>query len=102
MAKNFTSLLQVLKVDDVETKKGRDGNEFEIHTAQCALLSDDGVLEKVGALRIPEKMRETMKVGVYQASFALEVAGWGKNKCEVMAALVGLLPVTLKGAAKPA
>ncbi len=102
MAKQFTSLLQVLKVDDVEKKTGKDGSEYTIHTAQCALLSDDGVLEKVGALRIPERMRESVKVGTFQASFALEVAQWGKSKGEVMAALVGLVPVSLKGGAKSA
>ena len=52
MAKQFTSLIQVLKVDDIEKKTGKDGSEYTIHTAQCALLSDDGALEKVGALRI--------------------------------------------------
>ncbi len=96
---SFSSLIQVLKVDPVEKRRSpKDGSEYEIHTAQTALLSDDGELQKVGRLRIPEPMREKIKVGTFRASFALEVAQWGQNKGDVIASLVDLLPVPVKGA----
>ncbi len=93
----FASTIQILKVDPVETRKSpKDGSEYQIHTAQTALLNDDGELEKVGRLRIPEPMREKVKVGIFRASFALEVAQWGQNKGDVIAQLVDLIPVPAK------
>ncbi len=93
----FASTIQILKVDPVETRKSpKDGSEYQIHTAQTALLNDDGELEKVGRLRIPEQMREKVKVGIFRASFALEVAQWGQNKGDVIAQLVDLIPVPAK------
>lgn len=90
----FLSLIQILKVDEPVTKKSlKDQSEYIVYTAQTALLNADGVLEKVGRLRIPEAMREKVKVGTFSASFSLEVAQWGLNKGDVIAALVDLQPV---------
>jgi len=91
---NFSSTIQVLKVDPVETKPKKDGSgTYDVRTAQTALLLDDGTLDKVGRLRIPEKMADQVKVGTFRASFALEVAQWGQNKGDVIATLTGLMPV---------
>lgn len=99
----FSSTLQILKVDPVETRRSpKDGSEYQIHTAQTALLNDDGELEKVGRLRIPEDMRDKVKVGTFRASFSLEVAQWGQNKGDVIARLVDLLPVPTKAVPKAA
>lgn len=90
----FLSLIQILKVDEPVTKKSpKDQSEYTVYTAQTALLNSDGVLEKVGRLRIPEAMREKVKVGTFSALFSLEVAQWGLNKGDVIAALVDLQPV---------
>lgn len=91
----FFSQIQVLKVDEPVVKKSpKDGSEYTIYTAQTALLDENGVLEKVGRLRIPESMRDKVKVGVFRAGFSLEVAQWGQNKGDVIASLVDLMPVT--------
>lgn len=92
----FSSTIQVLKVDAPDERTGKDGGKYTVHTAQTALLGDDGELQKVGRLRIPESMREKVKVGIFRASFALEVAQWGQNKGDVIASLVDLLPVPVK------
>ena len=90
----FTSILQVFKVDDPEVHPGRNGSDsWTAHNAQCALLDDAGVLQVVGRLRIPERMLEVVKPGIFRASFALEVAQWGKTKGDIQAVLVGLMPV---------
>ncbi len=89
---NFSSTIQVLKVDPVEERTAKDGSKYPVHTAQTALLLDDGTLDKVGRLRIPPALREVVKVGTYRASFALEVAQWGQNKGDVIATLTGLMP----------
>lgn len=100
---SFTSMIQVLKVDTPEEKTSpKDGSKYMVHTAQTALLLDDGTLDKVGRLRIPEKMRELVKVGVFRAGFSLEVAQWGLNKGDVIAALVSLQPVPTRTPASKA
>lgn len=93
---SFSSTIQILKVDNPEEKTGKDGGKYTVHTAQTALLSDDGELQKVGRLRIPESMRDKVKVGTFRASFSLEVAQWGQNKGDVIASLVDLMPVAVK------
>ena len=99
----FASTIQILKVDPIEKRRSpKDGSEYEIHTAQTALLNDEGELEKVGRLRIPESMREKVKVGIFRASFSLEVAQWGQNKGDVIAQLVDLIPVPIKRPASAA
>lgn len=98
----FHSLIQVLKVDPVEEKTGKDGSKYTIRTAQTALLADDGSLEKVGRLRIPERMADQVKVGTFRAGFSLEVAQWGQNKGDVIASLVSLIQQPVRGAAPAA
>lgn len=98
----FHSTIQVLKVDTPEEKTGKDGNKYTVRAAQTALLDDDGVLQKVGRLRIPESMVDKVKVGVFRAAFSLEVAQWGLNKGDVIAALVDLVPVPVKAPVRPA
>lgn len=89
----FSSTIQVLKVDEPEEKTSpKDQSKYMVHTAQTALLLDDGTLDKVGRLRIPPALRDVVKVGVFRASFALEVAQWGQNKGDVIAVLTGLVP----------
>lgn len=100
---SFTSTIQVLKVDAPEEKTSpKDGSKYTVRTAQTALLNDDGTLDKVGRLRIPERMAELVKVGIFRAGFSLEVAQWGQNKGDVIAALVSLQPVPLRGSPVPA
>jgi len=96
---SFSSTIQILKVDEPEERKWPDGSTSMQYTAQTALLLDTGELDKVGRLRIPESLRETVKVGVFRASFALEVAQWGKTKGDVQAVLTGLVPVAKPAAA---
>jgi len=94
----FFSMIQVLKVDEPVEKKGKDGGTYTVRAAQTALLDDNGELQKVGRLRIPESMVEKVKVGTFRAQFSLEVAQWGQNKGDVIASLTDLMPVPLKAA----
>lgn len=97
----LSSTIQILKVDVPVEKTGKDGNKYTIHTAQTALLNDAGELEVVGRMRIPEAMREKVKVGIFRAGFALEVVGWGLNKGDVAAALVDLVPLPPSAMSRP-
>lgn len=99
---NFSSTIQVLKVDDPEKIKLRDGTEFIAYGAQCALLTDSGDVHKVGKLRIPEHMVGKVQVGLFRAAFGLEVAQWGKNKGEIIAALTDLQSAPVRKASPSA
>lgn len=100
---SFSSTIQVLKVDTPEEKTSpKDGSKYMVHTAQTALLLDDGTLDKVGRLRIPEALRAVVAVGIFRATFALEVAQWGQNKGDVIATLTGLVPVPRSATPKAA
>lgn len=91
---SFSSTIQILKVDEpVEKTSPKDQSKYMVYTAQTALLDDNGELQKVGRLRIPEGMREKVKVGTFRAAFSLEVAQWGLNKGDVIASLTDLTPV---------
>lgn len=90
----FSSTIQVLKVDTPEEKTSpKDGSKYTVRTAQTMLLTDDGKLDKVGRLRIPDRLADVVKEGTFRASFALEVAQWGQNKGDVIAVLTGLVPM---------
>lgn len=90
-----TQVIQILKVDTPEEKVSpKDGSKYTIRTAQTALFDDDGVLSKVGRLRIPEAMASLVKVGTFRAGLSLDVASWGPNKGDIMAVLVDLIAVS--------
>jgi hypothetical protein len=99
----FSSTIQILKVDKPEEKKSpKDGSMYTVYTAQTALLDDNGELLKVGRMKIPEDMREKVKVGIFRASFSLGVAQWGQSKGDIVALLTDLSPVQVKRTAPAA
>lgn len=97
----FYSTIQVLKVDaPLEKTSKKDGSKFMVHTAQTALIDDNGELQKVGSMRVPESLREKIKVGTFRAGFSLDVAGYGLNKGEIVAVITDLLPMPVRAAVK--
>ncbi|MES2949351.1 MAG: hypothetical protein V4858_12500 [Pseudomonadota bacterium] len=98
----FSSTVNILKVNELETGvSGKTGKPWDRMTAECALLDDDGVLECVGRLVIPQAMREGIKTGVYRAGFALVVPTFGDQKGDITARLTALTPVPVKGVPTP-
>lgn len=90
----FFSKIQVLKVDEpVEKTSPKDQSKYMVYTAQTALLDDNGELQKVGRLKIPEVLREKVKVGTFSAAFSLDVAQYGLSKGDVIATLTDLTPL---------
>jgi hypothetical protein len=96
------SIIQIFKVD--ELKKGtsqKTGRPYEMQSAQCALLTPEGVIDQVGVLDIPPKLREGLTPGTYTAAFAMR-ASMQTGRLE--AVLTGLMPVpagSAKGATLP-
>ncbi|MGE3348519.1 MAG: hypothetical protein AB7I35_14000 [Ramlibacter sp.] len=87
---SFSSTVQILKVDAPEEIKLPTGRTFMAHSAQCALLTDEGAVDKVGRLRIPDSLVDKVAVGLFRCSFGLEVAQWGKQKGDIVAVLTDL------------
>lgn len=95
---NFSSTVQVLKINPVESGiSKKTGQPWERHTAECMLLGEDGSIECVGRLMIPPTMREGLQTGVYRASFSLVVPTYGDQKGDITARLTGLQLVPVKG-----
>lgn len=85
------TLLQIFKVDDA--RKGisaKTGKPWEMQSAQCALLSAEGVLDKVGVLDIPPPLRGKVVPGIFTATFAIGV-NFQSGKLEPL--LTDLTPV---------
>lgn len=92
LPESFTmqSTIQIFKLDEV--KKGiskKNGNPYEIHTAQAALIDVAGNIDTVGVLDIPPQLRDQVKPGIYAGSFAMKT-NFSTGRIE--AVLVGLTP----------
>lgn len=100
---NFSSTIQVLKLNEVEKGTSRKtGQPWERHTAECVLLADDGSIECVGKLNIPEPLRGAVTTGTFRAGFTLHVPTFGDQQGQITSRLVSLTPVPVRGASAPA
>jgi len=98
----MSSTIQVLKVNPLEKKTSKKtGNDYEIHTAECIVLDDDGGIECVGVLRIAPALRDMVRVGTFRAGFSLRVPTYGDNKGEITSMLTSLMPVPVKAGSVP-
>ena len=98
----FSSTINVLKVEREERTSKRTGNAYNHFAARVILLSDDGEVITVGVInsrRITPELRESIRVGTYRATFALQVPDFGDDKGDVISMLTGLVPVNAKPAA---
>ena len=93
----FSSIIQILKVNDVLKLVSKAGNAYERHSAECLLLDGSGAVQCVGRLVIPQELRDVAKVGLYSANFTLRVPTFGDRKGDIEAALVGLTAITKTG-----
>lgn len=103
----FASKIRIFKLDEVvKGVSAKTQKPWERHTAQCALMSDKGELEKVGVLDIPPSLRDKAKPGDYRGVFALTTREFGDRRGLIEAILTDLLPDEpmgkVPGALKPA
>lgn len=101
---NFSSTIQVLKIETTDTKtiNPETGKPFQRTAARAILLDDDGSVVTVGRLPVPRPLVDQVKTGTFRATFALQVPDWGDNKGDIVAVLTGLSPVQVRGAAPAA
>lgn len=92
-----SSTVQVFKVVN-EARKTRDGKDYQVRMAECALLTDDGEVEVVGPIRLSEDLIKDLKPGFYRAGFSMVRSTYGDNKNEIVSKCVSLTPVPTKGA----
>jgi hypothetical protein len=84
------SILHILKINEpIRGKSKSTGKDYEIHTAECAILDEVGHIEQVGVLDIPRDLREKLSPGVFMGQFALAAAF---DTRKIQSRLVGLLP----------
>lgn len=105
MSQQFSSTIQVLKVENEERTSKKTGDAYQHFAARCILLTDDGEVETVGVInsrRITPELRESMRVGTFRATFALRVPDYGQDKGDVICMLTGLVPVATPGQKAPA
>ena len=85
------SIIQIFKLDEV--KKGvskKTGNPYEIHTAQAALIDENGQIDTVGVLDIPPSLRADCKPGIFAGQFAMKT---NFQNGRIESVLTGLSPL---------
>ncbi len=91
------STLNILKINDLESgTSSKTGKPWERQTAECVVLLDDGSVECVGKLDIPQSMRGQLAVGVFRAGFSLHVPTFGDQQGKITSRLVSLQPVQIR------
>lgn len=77
----FASILQIVSLDPLQKGiSARTKKPYEVQTAQCLLLNENGGVEQTGRMRIPDEWRPTVREDVYSVGFTLSVAQFGENK----------------------
>lgn len=84
----MTSIIQILKVNEKRTGN-KNGRDWAMQDAECALLSDTGDLEQVGVLQLGKEMMgdNAPKPGMYTAVFALRAGMQDRKIGPVITAL---------------
>lgn len=91
---SFSSYLQIVKLENEKGVSQRTKKPYDFMVAQCVLLDENGAPLQSGRMMVPEAFRATVKLDVYQAGFALTVAGMGARKGEVVPRLMSLTSLT--------
>lgn len=97
---SFSSYLQIVKLENEKGVSIRTKKPYDFMVAQCVLLDENGAPTQSGRMMVPESLRPVVKLDVYQAGFALTVAGMGQRKGEVVPRLLSLTSLTTGEIAK--
>lgn len=97
---SFSSYLQVVKLENEKGVSKRTKKPYDFMVAQCVLLDENGAPTQSGRMMVPEALRPVVKLDVYQAGFALTVAGMGQQKGEVVPRLLSLTSLSTGELAK--
>jgi len=87
---SFSSILQVVKIENEKGVSQRTKRPYDFIIAQCLLLNESGGVEQTGRMMVPDSLRKSIALDVYQAGFSLTVAGMGKRKGEIVPRLMSL------------
>lgn len=95
----FSSTIEVLAVENEERTSKRTGDKYTHFAARCVLRADDGRVITVGTIRsrdIQPELRDTVRPGLFRATFALQVPDYGDKKGDIVSMLTGLVPIDVK------
>lgn len=100
----FSSIIEVLAVENEEKTSKRTGNKYTHFAARCVLRNEKNEVVTVGTLRsdqiLPE-LRDQVKVGLWSATFSMRVADWGESKGDIVSILTGFVPAAARLPQKP-
>ena len=84
----MTSIIQILKVNDPRTGN-KNGRDWKVQDAECALLTDDGQIDQVGVLPLGKEMMgdAAPKPGTYIGTYALRASLQDRRIGPVLTAL---------------
>ena len=94
----FSSIVEVLAVENEERTSKRTGNKYNHFAARCVLRDDQGGVVTVGTIRsdlIDQALRDLVKPGLFTATFSLRVPDYGESKGDIVTMLTGLVPVNV-------
>jgi hypothetical protein len=95
----FSSIIEVLAVENEEKTSKRTGNKYTHFAARCVLRNEKNEVVTVGTLRsdqiLPE-LRDQVKVGLWSATFSMRVADWGDSKGDIVSILTGFVPAAAR------
>ncbi|WP_440531744.1 hypothetical protein [Variovorax sp. YR566] len=100
----FSSIIEVLAVENEERTSKRTGNKYNHFAARCVLRNDKNEVVTVGTLRsdqILPDLRDQVKVGLFSATFSLRVADFGEQKGDIVSILTGFVPAQGRVPAAP-
>jgi len=95
----FSSTLQILKVENEERTSQRTKNTYNHFAARCIVLDDSGEVITVGVINsrlVTKELRDQVKPGVFRAGFTLQVPDFGDSKGDIVAVLTSLTPAPLR------
>ena len=95
----FTSIIEVLAVENEERTSKRTGKPYNHFAARCVLRDEKGGVITVGTLRsdqIQPDLRDSVKVGIFSATFSLRVADYGESKGDIVSILTGFMPAAAR------
>jgi len=94
-----TSIIQIFKINEPRAW-AFEGKTGTAHSAECALLTQDGVIEQVGVLKLRgDELIAKAKPGIYAGSFSLRANPASRV---IEAVLTDLTPIPPAAKAPPA
>jgi hypothetical protein len=96
-----SSTVQILKITNETRVSQKTKEPYDVREAEVLLLDDAGAVEVAGTMRLTKTLVEGLTLGTYRAGFTMAKQNYGDRRGDIVSQLVSLIPVPVRGAAKP-